>query len=237
MSSKIIFNDHRSLAGQHAIFSPSQSSWLRYDNDQIAEKILNQHRAALGTEIHEFAAQQIKLNIRVTNTKSLVHSIENFIYTKYANLSNDGSVSDFAMKLIKDVRFIPRDVLGAVRTYINDGIGFKMEVEKPLYYSDYVFGTADSIIFRDNCLHIHDLKTGLTPPHPEQLMVYASLFCLEYGPTYEFKPGNITYDLRLYKYDEEDYTLRLNPTAEDIIPIMDRIIKISKLASKIDKEE
>ena len=237
MSSKIILNDHKNLAGQHALFSPSQSAWLRYDNDQIAERIVSQNRTALGTEIHEFAAQQITLNIRVTNNRALANGIRNFIYTKYTNLSPDGTVSDFAMKLIKSVRFIPSDVLGAIRRYINDGIGFKMEVEKTLYYSDYVFGTADTIVFRDNCLHIHDLKSGLTPAHPEQLMVYASLFCLEYGPTYGFKPGNIKFDLRMYKHDYEDYVLRMEPTGDDIVPIMDRIIKITKVANKIDKED
>jgi len=236
VSSKIILHEHPNLIGQHAIFSPSQSAWLRYDNDQIEERIINQNRNFLGTEIHEFAAQQIKLNIRVTNNRALRNGIENFIYTKYKALSTTGEISAFAMKLIKSVRYLHSDVLGAIRKYINDGIGFKMDVEWPIYYSDYIFGTADSVVLRDNCLHIHDLKTGLTPAHPEQLMVYAALFCLEYGPVNDFKPQNIVYDLRMYKCDYDDYTLRMTPTHEDIIPIMDRIIKITKVANKVDKE-
>ena len=236
MSSKIILHEHPNLIGQHALFSPSQSAWLRYDNDQIAERVVNQNRNFLGTEIHEFAAQQITLNIRVTNNRALKNSIVNFIYTKYKALSTDGKLPVFAEKLIKSVRYIHNDVLCAIRSYINDGIGFKMDVEWPIYYSDYCFGTADSLVLRDNCLHIHDLKTGITPAHPEQLMVYAALYCLEYGPENGFKPQDIVYDLRMYKCDYDDYVLRMTPTSEDIIPIMDRIIKTTKVASKVDKE-
>lgn len=64
--------------------------------------------------------------------------------------------------------------------YVNDAIGFKMNTEVVLFYSTRFFGTADAISFRDNTLRIHDLKTGKTPVHMEQLEIYAALFCLEY---------------------------------------------------------
>lgn len=60
MSSEFTFHNHENLRGQHALFSPSQSSWLRYDDDKIAERVVNQYRAPVGTEIHEFAATQSK---------------------------------------------------------------------------------------------------------------------------------------------------------------------------------
>ena len=47
--------------------------------------------------------------------------------------------------------------------YINDAIGFKMDPEVVLYYSDNAFGTADAISFSDDILRIHDLKTGTVP--------------------------------------------------------------------------
>ena len=56
-------------------------------------------------------------------------------------------------------------------SYVNDAIGFRMDTEVVLYYSDYFFGTADAISFRDNVLRIHDLKTGKGPVHIEQLMI------------------------------------------------------------------
>ena len=117
--------------------------------------------------------------------------------------------------------------------YVNDAIGFKMSTEVVLYYSNRFFGTADAISFRDGMLRIHDLKTGKSgkiEDHIEQLEVYAALFCLEY----KVKPSNINIELRVYKNDEVLYH---NPTAEDILPIMDKIIHLNKLLEKIDNEE
>lgn len=116
-----------------------------------------------------------------------------------------------------------------IYSYVNDAIGFKMSTEVVLYYSDRFFGTADAICFRNGVLRIHDLKTGKGPVHMEQLMVYAALFCLEY----KIKPGEIEMELRIYQNDD---ILFCNPTAEDILPIMDKIIHLDKLLLKLDKE-
>ena len=64
--------------------------------------------------------------------------------------------------------------------FVNDAIGFKMASEQPLFYSWSCFGTADAIAYKKNILRIHDLKTGATEAHMEQLRIYAALFCLEY---------------------------------------------------------
>jgi hypothetical protein len=107
-------------------------------------------------------------------------------------------------------------------SYVNDAIGFKMSPEVVLYYSDYFFGTADSISFRNKFLRIHDLKTGVIPAHMEQLEIYAALFCLEY----KVKPSDIEIELRIYQNDE---ILVHNPTAEDIVPIMDKIVHLNNI--------
>ena len=117
-----------------------------------------------------------------------------------------------------------------IYAYVNDAIGFKMDTEVVLYYSDRFFGTADSICFRNNFLRIHDLKTGKTPVHMEQLMIYAALFCLEY----KIKPGDIGMELRIYQNDE---VLFHNPTADEILPIMDKIVHLNKLLEKFEIEE
>lgn len=117
--------------------------------------------------------------------------------------------------------------------YVNDAIGFKMDTEVVLFYSDRFFGTADAICFRNNVLRIHDLKTGIKgkiEDHMEQLEIYAALFCLEY----KVRPGDIEMELRVYKNDQ---VLVHKPTVEDIAPIMDKIIHLNKLLEKIDNEE
>ena len=115
-------------------------------------------------------------------------------------------------------------------SYVNDAIGFRMDTEVVLYYSDRFFGTADSICFRNNKLRIHDLKTGKSPVHMDQLEVYAALFCLEY----RLKPGDIDMELRIYQNDE---IIVHEPTTEDIANIMDKIIHLDKLLEQLDSEE
>lgn len=182
------FNQHTKLSGLHAPFSPSQSHWLRYDDDKLVEVYLKKKAAEVGTKLHQWAKDTIDLGIKQPRSKK----------TLYA--------------------------------YVNDAIGFKMDTEVVLYYSDRFFGTADAICFRNNFLRIHDLKTGTIPAHMEQLEVYAALFCLEY----KVKPGEIDIELRLYQNDE---ILVHNPTAEDILPIMDKIVHLNKILERIDGEE
>ncbi len=114
--------------------------------------------------------------------------------------------------------------------YVNDAIGFKMIPEQILVYSDNCFGTADTISFRNRLLRIHDLKTGETPAHMEQLEIYAALFCLEYN----LKPADIEIELRVYQSNEIVYH---NPTAEEIVPIMDKIVTFDKIINKIKSGE
>ena len=115
-----------------------------------------------------------------------------------------------------------------IYSYVNDAIGFNMSTEVVLFYSENFFGTADAISFRNNFLRIHDLKTGRRPVHMEQLEIYAALFCLEY----KIKPGDIRMELRIYQNDE---ILVHEPTAEDILPIMDKIVHVDKMLEKIER--
>lgn len=114
--------------------------------------------------------------------------------------------------------------------YVNDAIGYRMTPEQILYYSGNCFGTADTISFRNGLLRIHDLKTGVTPAHMEQLEIYAALFCLEY----DMKPCDINMELRIYQNDEIIFH---NPSTEDIVPIMDKIITFDKIINKMKEQE
>lgn len=113
--------------------------------------------------------------------------------------------------------------------FVNDAIGYQMTPEQPLYYSPNCFGTADAISFRNGMLRIHDLKTGATATHIEQLMIYAALFCLEY----DVKPVDIQIELRIYQNDE---IYAENPNPELIQEIMDKIVYFDKELSKMQGE-
>lgn len=112
--------------------------------------------------------------------------------------------------------------------YVNDAIAFQMTPEQPLYYSENCFGTADAISFKNNFLRIHDLKTGVTQAHMEQLMIYAALFCLEYG----VDPNSIDIELRIYQND--DVWIE-TPNPMDIQIIMDKIVFFDNTLSKIQE--
>lgn len=112
--------------------------------------------------------------------------------------------------------------------YVNDGIIYRMRPEQPLYFSDVCFGTADAIGFHNNVLRIHDLKTGLTPAHMEQLVTYAALFCLEY----RMDPYEISFVLRIY---QDNDILEHQPSGDEVRAFMDEIVHKTMVLS--DYEE
>lgn len=150
-------------------------------------------------------------------------------YSKFLSTQKGTLLHEFAAQCIKLGQKLPKSKK-TLNMYVNDAIGFKMVPEQVLYYSENCFGTADSISFRDNKLRIHDLKTGVIPAHMEQLMIYTALFCLEY----KIKPAEIDIELRLYQNDE---ILYFEPTVEDILPIIDKIVSFDKIIRKIKEQE
>lgn len=150
-------------------------------------------------------------------------------FTGYLAKERGTLLHDFAAQCIKLRQKLPRSQK-TLNMYVNDAIGYKMTPEQVLYYSDNCFGTADAISFRNNFLRIHDLKTGAIPAHMEQLMIYTALFCLEY----RVKPSDIDIELRIYQSDDVQIH---NPCADEILPIMDKIITFDKIITKIKFEE
>lgn len=136
---------------------------------------------------------------------------------------------EFAATCIRLKQKLPRSHR-TLNLYVNDAIGFNMTPEQLLLYSANCFGTADAICFRDNYLRIHDFKSGVTPTHMEQLMIYAALFCLEY----HYKPENIGMELRIY---QNDSALICNPEPGEIQMICDKIVAFDKIIDNIKETE
>ncbi len=175
----MIFNQHSDLTGKHAFLSPSNYSWLNYDDQKLEARFYTVMAARRGTDIHALAHEAIRLGVKLSRSNQ------------------------------------------ALSTYVNDALGYKMNCEQTLYYSENCFGTADTLCFRRNKLRIHDLKTGITATSEKQLEVYAALFCLEYG----FNPAEIEIELRIYQRDE----IRVfEPLPEAILYIMDKIVEFDQ---------
>lgn len=150
-------------------------------------------------------------------------------YKKFKAVQLGTELHDLASNLIQHNVKLP-DEEKTLNMFVNDAIGYHMESEQILLYSENCFGTADAICFRNNTLRIHDLKTGETKTHMEQLMIYAALFCLEY----KVKPHEIQIVLRIYQNNE---VIELEPDADDIVHVMDRIITADKIIASIKEQE
>ena len=137
----------------------------------------------------------------------------------------------YAQKAI-DLKIKQAEIPTTLNMYINDAIGFRMEAEVPLYFTDDCFGTTDAIGFRDNVLRISDLKTGLTPASMKQLLIYAGIFFLEYHMV--AKPETTRVILRIYQNDAiEEY----EPDAMEILRTMSQIRAQAALIAYLREED
>ena len=208
----MIFNKHLELEGRHAILSPSKPYWLNYDDEGLKKYYISCYATDIGTLVHEFAGDRIT-------------------YRMPLDPDNEECKNGLLMHLLKNG--IPFKVIDLDRLfynlvpYVNDGIGFQMDCEVKLKYSDLCFGTADTISVRRNQLRIHDLKTGTTPAHMEQLVAYAALFFHEYKRDY--RPTTMKTELRIYQNQE---IITHHPTTEEIKMAMDKIVHEDKILSQ-----
>lgn len=197
------FNKHSELEGKHAFLGASTYSWIRYSDEKLAQRYRLEMAKEMGTRLHALAAEHIRLRIK---------------------LPEDGTT---------------------LSMYVNDAIDFHMEPEKVLFYSLNCFGTADAIqfypsptLYADNapiemgssCLRIHDLKTGTTRCSMDQLLIYAALFCLEYG----MSPNDINIVLRIYK---DDRILEKIPEPYEVLDIMETIPRFDREIDQLRLEE
>lgn len=200
----MIFNKHSELEGKHAILSPSKHYWLNYDDDGLIKNYISSFATDIGTLVHEYACDRIR-------------------YKMPMDAENEEAKNSLLVFLLK--HGIPFKAIDLDRifynlvSYVNDAIGYKMESEIVLKYSDLCFGTADAIGVRRNQLRIHDLKTGVTPASMDQLLIYAGLFFLEYKRDY--RPSTMKIELRIYQNQD---ILISNPTEDEIKTVMNKIV-------------
>lgn len=213
------FIDHSNLSGIHAPFSASQPYWLGQTDEEMKDRYISKWLPTIGTAAHAFA--ETLINERLKLTKNDVKMFKLYLL--------DNATAPIPRYIVDSVDLY--FLFDNIQTYVNDAIGFKMTAEQILYYSDLFFGTADAISFNNNVLRIHDLKTGRGHVKIEQLLIYAALFCLEY----KIKPNTIDIELRIYQSGLP--VLYHEPTAEEIVPIMDQIVSQDKELSIFMRKE
>lgn len=215
------YNKHLELGDKHAFLGASNHSWMNKDRDALLMSYSRQYIKTIGTALHDIARKHIKNGFKLTkgSKKEVMLS-----------LIEDYHIPGIAIDMAIDYDFVYDNLIN----YVNDAIGYRMVPEQKLYYSDNAFGTADAITtldatFKHKLLRIHDLKTGTTPAHIDQLLIYAAFFCLEYNT----KPSEIQFELRIYQGCE---IIGCKPEVDDILPIMDKIKTDDKILNDIKEE-
>lgn len=146
-------------------------------------------------------------------------------YYNHQNIQRGTELHALAHQLVRLNVPLPRDNK-TLNAYVNDAIGYRMSTEQVLYYSDNCYGTADAICFDELILRIHDFKSGVNEGSFNQLLIYAALFCLEYG----VRPGEIEIELRIYQNDEIKI---MTPDLHDVVRVISKIIAYDRLIDDI----
>ncbi len=71
------FNNHFSIEGKHAFLGASKYHWVNYDESKVAEAYAKFKAVQRGTELHEFAAQCIRLGIKLPKSQKTLNMYVN----------------------------------------------------------------------------------------------------------------------------------------------------------------
>lgn len=215
------------ITSEHALFSPSQPSWINYDDVQLIEAFKNSHRSDLGTEIHEWSSIQIQYKSIVSNLKEIEKGVKTHIHDKYIREQISEKSRLYGATLIKHMDYLPKETYPTVKMFVNDSISYGMESESKVEYSECFWGTADAIKYDQGSklLQVFDLKTGSRPGKISQLYTYAALYCLQH----DLKPDSISFETRIYQSGD---ILTDNPPSELIYDLMKTIVHGDSIITK-----
>lgn len=204
----MIWKDYSKLKNTHAFCGASKYQWRNYDIKKLLQSKANSYAATIGTLLHAYAEKNIRKHFKVI--KADKHSILRYLFVE----------NDIPANAIDLDRLFPN-----LMNYVNDAIGFRMDPEVTLYFSNNFFGTVDAIYWRDveeGILRISDLKTGVSQASFMQLEIYAAFFCLDY----KVKPSQIKkMEFRIYQDNE---ILLAEPDSNILFPIIEQIIEFNK---------
>lgn len=67
------FRRHLEIEGRHSFLSPSKYYWINYDDEKIVAAYDKHMTAALGTRLHAWAAETIKLGLRQPDNSKTIN--------------------------------------------------------------------------------------------------------------------------------------------------------------------
>lgn len=203
------WENYSRLKGKHSALSPSSCYWIFDDENDFEKRYCNSYSTTIGTLLHDQACKYIqngpKIGFRMSKKS------KNDVLINLLDAGVPFGVMDY----------IDFDgMYDNMTRYVNDAIGYEMDPEVCLYFSENCFGHADAISYNEvkGMLRIHDLKTGYSAVKMDQLIAYSALFFLNY-PWVKMKDTSI--ELRIYQTGKD--ILTANPSVDDIIPVMEKI--------------
>ena len=206
---------------EHAPFSPSSPSWANMTDDEIVNAWKNKYRAAIGTDIHEWASTEIKCGNKPGSVREVARSIRHHIYDKYENNP------DYRDIILSHLKYLPNEAYGSAKSFVTDSVTLGMDSEVKVGYSFFFNGAADAIKLENKLLRVFDLKTGSMLAKPEQLYIYCAEFCLQH----RINPIEISFEIRIYQNDE---IFGDKPSGSDILALMDNIAHKNKVLTKFE---
>lgn len=69
----MLFNAHSNLIGNHAFLSPSNNSWVNYDEDKLDRTYVAAMAAKRGTDLHNLARDLIRLGVKLPSSSKTLN--------------------------------------------------------------------------------------------------------------------------------------------------------------------
>lgn len=73
----MIFNRHLELIGKHAFLSPSNYSWINYNDQKLEARFYSVMAARRGTDLHALAHEAIRLNVKLSRSNQALSTYVN----------------------------------------------------------------------------------------------------------------------------------------------------------------
>ena len=207
----MIWKDYSRLKNTHAFCGASNYRWRNYDIEKLIQSKESSYATTIGTLLHAYAASNVEKHFKMQ--KQDKRGVFRYLTVEH----------DIPETAVDIDRLFPN-----LMNYVNDVIGFRMDPEVVLYFSNDFYGTADAISWEDSILRISDLKTGITPASFLQLENYAAFFCLDY----KVKPSQIEkMEFRIYQNNDIIFA---EPDPRILSPIIEQIIEFNRVLSDFE---